>query len=159
VNWTISNRADPHCAEIADRHYSRQTIGSPQFVPPGRCLVLSAPKAYWITSWPFAEYTKHAWAGAWICSAFRNEGQGLSSTLIREAVAATLWRWETPPDLGMVTFVDQSKTRSKKDPGYCFQCAGFERVGKTKSGLVSLQLLPDKMPEPEPALGQSWRLI
>lgn len=136
---------------MADRHYSRQTIGAPQFVPPGRCLVLKtrALDAYWVTSWPFAEYVKHAWAGAWMCSAFRNEGANLSSELIREAVACTRAAYGDAPDLGMVTFVDQSKTRQKRDPGYCFLMAGFKRVGKTKGGLIALQLLPHDMPTAE----------
>ena len=155
MSWQLSNRFDPHAADLADRHYSRQTIGSPQFVPPGRCLVLYQPHAYWVTSWPFAEYTKHAWAGAWVCSAFRNEGAGLSSELIREAVAHTLHRWPNPPELGMITFVDRDKTRPKKNPGYCFLRAGFEPVGKTKGGLVALQLLPDAMPAASPAEGQT----
>ena len=159
MKWELSNRFHPHAAALADRHYSRQTIGSPQFVPPGRCLVLYQPNAYWVTSWPFAEYTKHAWAGAWVCSAFRNEGAGLSSELIREAVAHTLHRWPNPPDLGMITFVDRGKTRPKKDPGYCFKVAGFRRVGKTKGGLVALQLLPDDMPAPCPAIGQTFDLF
>ena len=40
--WSLSNRADPFARDIADRHYNRQKIGSPQFVPPGRCVVLTA---------------------------------------------------------------------------------------------------------------------
>jgi hypothetical protein len=74
MQWRISDRADPEARALADRHYNRQKPGTPQFVPPGRCLVLVCDKAFWVTSWPFAEYTKHAWAGAWVCSAFRNEG-------------------------------------------------------------------------------------
>jgi len=68
--WRISNRADGPAAKIADRHYNRQKIGSPQFVPPGRCIVLTGTEgvALWVTSWPFAEYVKHAWAGAWVNS-------------------------------------------------------------------------------------------
>lgn len=146
--WALSWRADPHARQLADRHYNRQKIGAAQFVPPGRCLVLTTPDAFWITSWPFAEYVKHAWAGAWVCSAFRNEGSDLSSTLVTAAVAASRWRWPDVPDLGMVTFVDPSKTRRKRDPGRCFRKAGFEPVGFTKGGLVALQLLPDAMPEP-----------
>lgn len=152
--WRLSHRADPISVGIADRHYNRQKIGTPQFVPPGRCLVLRTPcdKALWVTSWPFAEYVKHRWPGAWVNSLFRNEGAGLSSDLIRSAVAATRAEWEAPA-LGMVTFVDASKTRRKRDPGRCYVKAGFRRVGFTAGGLVALQLLPSDMPEPEQAIG------
>jgi hypothetical protein len=99
--WRMSNRADPFCAAIADRHYNRQKIGAAQFAPPGRCLVLKADepegKAFWITSWPFAQYVKHAWAGAWVCSAFRTEGLGPASTMILQAVASTKAYYGTPP--------------------------------------------------------------
>lgn len=121
---------------IADRHYNRQSIGAPQFVPPGRCLVLltEGADAFWVTSWPFAEYTKHAWAGAWMCSAFRNESAHLSSELIREAVAATRWKYPAVPALGMVTFVNPGKVRRKRDPGRCYLRAGFKRCGETGGG-------------------------
>lgn len=152
--WELSHRADPRARVIADRHYNRQSIGSPQFVPPSRCLVLYAEGAFWVTSYPYAEYVKHAWAGAWMCSAFRNERPDLylSSTLIRQAVAATRWKYGNPPDLGMVTFVDRAKTRAKRDPGYCYLMAGFEPVGHTKGGLVALQLLGAAMPVAEAPL-------
>lgn len=148
ASWSLSWRADPRAAALADRHYTRQSPGSPQFVPPGRCLVLTTPTALWVTSWPFAEYVRHAWAGAWICSLFRNEGDALSSDLIRAAVAATRWQWPDVPDLGMVTFVDADKVRRKRDPGRCYLRAGFERVGETAGGLIALQMLPAAMPEP-----------
>lgn len=148
MRWLLSNRADAEVVPLADRHYNRQKIGSPQFAPPGRCLVLktAALDAFWITSWPFAEFVKHAWAGAWMCSAFRNEGQHLSSDLIREAVAATKARYGDSPPLGMVTFVDAGKTRRKRDPGRCFRRAGFNHIGFTKAGLFAFQLLPSDMP-------------
>jgi hypothetical protein len=161
--WEVRNRADPECREIADRHYNRQKIGAPQFVPPGRCLVLlhvgvgrfecaTAPhlspppvwvgKALWVTSWPFAEYVRHAWAGAWVNSCFRNESTTLSSDLILAAVIESARKWPIP-DLGMVTFVDESKTKHKRDPGRCYIRAGFKRVGYTKGGLVALQMDAD----------------
>ncbi len=148
--WVRSHRADPEVVPLADRHYNRQKVGSPQFAPPGRCLVLKTPAvdAFWITSWPFAQYVKHAWAGAWVCSAFRNEGPTLSSDLIKDAVAATLAYYGAAPDLGMITFVDAAKTRKKRDPGRCYLRAGFRHVGYTKGGLVALQLLPSEMPPP-----------
>ena len=40
MNWRLSHRADPEARVLADRHYNRQKPGTPQFVPPGRCLVL-----------------------------------------------------------------------------------------------------------------------
>lgn len=148
MRWRLSHRADPAAVAIADRHYNRQKPGTPQFVPPGSCLVLLSDDAAWTTSWPIAEYTKHAWAGAWVNSLFRNEGPHLSSELIREAVAATRWHYGDPPDLGMITFVDASKVRSR-NPGYCYLMAGFRKVGYTKGGLVALQLPPVDMPDAE----------
>lgn len=180
-DWILSDRADPVARKIADKHYNRQSRcihcggatrvcecyeGSANFAPPGRCLVLRHPSpALWITSWPFAEYVKHAWAGAWVCSAFRNEGSDLSSTLIVSALAATVWTWPAPPSIpawdiarlrdrshvspiriAMVTFVDESKTRTKRDPGRCFRRAGFVDIGRTKGGLVALGLPTESVP-------------
>jgi hypothetical protein len=149
--WQRSHRADKKAVPIADRHYNRQKIGSPQFAPPGRCVVFITYRAdaLWITSWPFAQYVKHAWAGAWVCSCFRNESQILSSTLIKEAVALTRGIYGDAPEKGMITFVDTSKTRRKRDPGRCYRKAGFKHVGFTKGGLVALQLLPHEMPAPK----------
>lgn len=157
INWTLSHRADKRALPIADRHYNRQKIGSPQFVPPGRCMVLLTADlgALWVTSFPFARYVKHAWGGAWMNSCFRNEARSnLSSDLIREAVAITRgfhateasWSTEPEPALGMVTFVDADKTRHKRDPGRCYRKAGFKHVGFTKAGLWAFQLLPADMP-------------
>ena len=154
--WLRSHRFDPRALPLADRHYNRQKIGSPQFVPPGRCVVLltSDADALWVTSWPFAAYVRHAWPGAWVNSLFRNESSVLSSELIREAVAVTRGVFGEPPALGMVTFVDAAKTRRKRDPGRCYRKAGFRHVGETKGGLVALQLAPADMPAPLSPLGE-----
>jgi hypothetical protein len=153
--WRLSYRADPRALPIADRHYNRQAVGSDQFVPPGRCFVLltAAADALWVSSWPIADYVKHDWAGAWVCSCFRNEqpARYLSSDLIRSAVALTKAHWAEPP-LGMVTFVDPTKTRHKRDPGRCFLRAGFRAVGWTKGGLRALQLMPAQMPDADYSL-------
>lgn len=153
--WCLSHRADPAARRLADRHYSRQSVGAPGFVPPGRCAVFltDCGRAYWVTSWPFPEYTKHEWAGAWICSAFRNEGAGIASDLIRQAVAATRAVFGNPPALGMVTFINRARVspimrRGVKIWGYSFRKAGFIECGETKGGLLALQILPDAMPEP-----------
>lgn len=165
--WETSHRFDRRALPLADRHYNRRKVGSPQFVPPGRCLVLITPEcdALWVTSWPFAQYVRHSWAGAWVNSLFRNESEALASELIRDAVAATCAVWHTwephrglaylrpaPPPVGLITFVDASKTRRKRDPGRCYRRAGFHHVGFTKGGLWAFQLLPADFPDPRPAL-------
>lgn len=171
--WCASHRADPAAARLADRHYNRQKIGSPQFAPTGSCAVFltDCGRAFWITSAPLAEWVKHAWAGAWVCSAFRSEGAGTASELIRQAVAATRAHYGAPPALGMVTFIDRRCRKCRKqfpvcacaEPdwivrptmvrgtpvwGWTYRKAGFIEAGETKGGLLALQLLPDAMPGP-----------
>lgn len=164
MRWCLSHRADPAAAQLADRHYNRQKPGTPQFAPTGSCLVLltDCGRAFWITSAPFAEYVKHQWAGAWVCSAFRSESAGCASELIRQAVAASRWHYGTPPDFGMVTFIDRSKVRpimvrGVETWGYTYAKAGFRVCGETKGGLLAMQIVPDDMPEPEPPLPRSMR--
>lgn len=149
--WRISDKYDPAAVALADRHYNRQKPGTPQFMPPGQSFVLKSlcGRAVWATSWPLAKFTKHAWAGAWVNTIFRNEGAGLSSDLIRAAVAHTRHKWNPPP-LGVVTFVDPTKVRHKRDPGRCYLKAGFRRVGMTKGGLITFQMEPAEMPDAEP---------
>lgn len=164
MDWHLSHRADQRARVLADRHYNRQKIGTPQFVPPGRCVVLldGEEKAFWVSSWPFAQYVKHDWAGAWVCSAFRNEGAGVASEMIREAVAATRFCYGEPPALGMITFVDPRKVqptvrRGQKFWGYSYWKAGFKAVGQTKGKLWAFQMLPHEMPaaaEPKPFNGE-----
>lgn len=158
--WFKSDRGDPVANVIAKRHYTCQSPDSAQFVPPGRCLVLLTKKAdaLWVTSYPFPEYVKHRWAGAWICSLFRKECEGIASSMIREAVAATRWRWPDIPALGMVTFIDRKKVppiirRGVKTWGYSYKRAGFVEVGETVGGLLALHLTPDQMPDACPPRG------
>lgn len=162
--WQLSHRGDQPARLMADRHYSRQKPGTPQFVKPGRCVVLFAQgengNAYWVTSWPFAEYTNHAWAGAWECSAFRNEGAGRASDLIRDAISVTRHKFGDPPDLGLITFIDRKKVqptsvRGRDVWGWTYMKAGFDVCGETKGGLLALMIKPENMPDPKyPYLSQ-----
>lgn len=107
-----------------------------------------------------AEYTKHAWAGAWVCTAFRSEGAGVASELIRQAIAATRAYYGEPPALGMITFIDRNEVRptivrGQKTWGYSWLKVGFRHVGETKSGLLAFQLFPEDMPSPQAALPRS----
>lgn len=146
--WAVSWRADPVGRVLADQHYNRQTPGADQFVPPGRCLVLTCPGAVWVTSWPDARYVKHAWAGAWVNSLFRREPECAvrASDLITAAVACSRWRWPLVPSHGIVTFVDPDEVRHKRDPGRCYLRAGWTLVGRTQAGLLVFQQLRVAMP-------------
>ena len=156
--WYLSHRGDPKARLIADRHYNRQKPGTPQFVPPGRCVVLWTPGAVWVTSWPFAEYVKHAWAGAWVNSLFRREPDcpHTASDLITSAIATTRAIFGDPPPLGLITFVDAGKVRHKRDPGRCYRKAGFHLVGTTKGNLLAWQLLPNEMPQSCPPIAEQY---
>lgn len=137
--WFRSHRFDRRALPLADRHYNRRKVGSPQFVPPGSCCVFltEGADALWVTSAPLAAYVRHAWAGAWVCSCFRNESGHLASELINQAVAATRAHYGAIPDLGMITFVDERKVRptmvrGREVWGWTYMRAGFEPVGRTK---------------------------
>lgn len=153
--WTLAHRADPDCLPLADRHYNRQKVGSPQFVPPGRCLVLKAPGAVWVTSWPFAEYVRHGWPGAMVNSLFRKENDGKASDYIRDALAATRAKWSVPPE-GLVTFIDPLHVTARKIRGrvaiaFSYFEAGFYHVGYTKDGLWAMHIPVERMPAPQAA--------
>lgn len=160
MHWQLSWRADPAARALADRHYNRQSVGAAQFVPPGRCLVLTTPceRAFWVTSWPHAAYVKHAWAGAWVCSAFRREdGAPPASELIRDAIAATKAYFRDVPFVGMVTFIDRDQVkpimvRGAPVWGWTWRKVGFEEAGETVGGLLALVLPPERMPMARQAL-------
>jgi len=166
--WELSHRDERRARLVADRHYNRQKPGTPQFVPPGRCMVLyagspAAGEAVWVTSWPFAEYVKHEWAGAWLCSAFRNEGAGLASAMICDALAATREFFGDAPESGLVTFIDRRKVRpimrrGVQTWGMTWLRCGFRVVGETKGGLLALGIDPSDMPPAAPAIGMQSKM-
>ena len=169
MHWTLSHRADPLALPLADRHYNRQKVGSPQFVPPGRCLVFltEGASALWVSSWPFAEYVKHDWAGAWVNSCFRREGGATASDLITQAMAATRFFWEPPlfvckhcrREVSMVSFIDPKHVRRKRDYGRCYVKAGYRRcTATTRAGLVVVHIAAEDMPEPMKPLGYAEQL-
>jgi hypothetical protein len=58
---------------------------------------------------------------------------------------------EVPSVVGpicMVTFIDRSKVRHKRDFGRCYLRAGFEIIGETKGGLLALGLRTARCPDP-----------
>ncbi len=137
-------------------------------MPPGRCLVLllgEPASALWVTSWPLGEYVRHRWPGAWVCSCYRREGGDVpASEMIRQAVAATRWRYGDPPELGMVTFLDRRhvtpiKVRGVETWGRTWLLAGFRPDGETQGGLLAFRLVPEDMPRAERPIGAQVRLL
>lgn len=128
TTWQRRTKGDRAARALADRHYSRQAVGAAQIGPPGRLLVLVTPceRALWVSHHPLPEVVLDR-LDAWRCSVFRNEGAGLSSELIRSAMAVTaqLWASHLPAD-GWITWVDPDAVRST-NPGYCFLRAGWAR--------------------------------
>ncbi len=130
--WTRRGRFDPAAARLADRHYSREKVGSPQVGGPGFLLVFVTPDE--LACWISKRHADEIWEGkrsrttadgfrGYRCAMFRNEGQQLASDLIREAVRLTEEFWGASPH-GWLTYVDKSKVASA-NPGYCFKQAGW----------------------------------
>lgn len=153
MRWLRVSATDPFARVLADRHYPRENVGAKFFTPPGRKVVLRAADpsgtAFWVSL--HQQHVDHAWPGAWVCSAFRNETGWWSSELIREALAATRAEWGEPPAEGMITFVDPAATARRRSrnhrPGHCFRVVGFEELkARTGRGYFVLRLPPERFP-------------
>jgi len=128
------NKFDPESAALADRHYSRQTVGSNQFMPPGRTMVLRNAEGTIVFGWLSQDKRDDHQIG-YNCSIFRNESDRLSSDVILEAERAVAEAWGANR---LFTYVDPSalrpaahKYRKRKMPGRCFIAAGWKlRVHK-----------------------------
>lgn len=140
-HWKLSHKFDPDGAALADRHYSRRKVGSPQFMPPGQTMVLVAPGAVlgWWRPHPRSGIKAMNGLDGWTCTIFRNESAVLSSELILEA---ELYVAEAGcgPD-GMLTYVFDRKVRSV-NPGACFKHAGWRTRGRSADGKKTLLSKP-----------------
>jgi hypothetical protein len=61
-------------------------------------LIAKGGNAVWASIWQ--TQIDHAWKDSWNNCLFRNEGAGLSSELILEAIAATRWKFGDPQRVG-----------------------------------------------------------
>jgi hypothetical protein len=143
--WYETTKSDQDCRKVFDRHYTRkkEKIGNSGWTRPGENMILRTQRgdAIWC-SWR-SQFRKDGF-DAIECTAFRNEGMRLSSTLIKWAVYATLKKWgpKLPSD-GILTYVNDDAV-SSRNKGYCYLKAGFVRVGRSKSrNLTTLLLTPD----------------
>lgn len=140
----VSNGSDWELSWLADRHYSRRTIGARQFMNNGRKLVLRDTPGTVVFGWlwPQSELRFDDQVG-YNNAIFRNESSRLSSDIILEAEAMAFEKWG--PNR-LYTYVDPMSVRFLKPAGWCFVQAGWEYVRQadgsyhySKSGQVLLQ--------------------
>lgn len=124
-----TNKFDAECAALADQHYSRRksSIGSPQFMPPGKTMILRDAEGQIVFGWLHQQNRDDGQEG-YNCSIFRNTSTRLSSEIIQEAEAIA---WETWGPARLFTYVDRKNV--KGNPGYCFKKAGWTVCGESKS--------------------------
>ena len=136
-HWWRAKKSDEAGVALADRHYSRRTVGAPQFMPPGQTIVLVTPDQKAVFGWcrphPDAGITAMNGLDGWTCTIFRNEGELLSSDLILDAEKAiAACGHDCGPD-GLITYVWADRVESS-NPGYCFQVAGWKKRGWSADG-------------------------
>lgn len=126
-----TKRTDPECAALADRHYSRQTVGHREFVGPAKNLILRNAEGTVLFVWMFPrpEYRMDGQLG-FNCTLFRNESKRRSSEIILEAERFAVAKWGPGR---AYTYVDKSKVKSR-NPGWCFIAAGWRVCGESKKG-------------------------
>jgi hypothetical protein len=126
---------DDEMRQLADRHYSRRTVGARQFAYSGRKLVLrdAAGLVLWVWMYPDPDMRMDGQTG-YNCAIFRNESPRLASDIILEAETHAIAKWGPGR---MYTYVDPAKVRSS-NPGYCYLMAGWHRHGWSKGGKLLL---------------------
>lgn len=145
MNWDVVTKFDRRGAALADRHYSRRTVGSPQFMPPGETLVLVTTDGLAVWGWwrphPTSGIVAMNGLDGWTCTIFRNESTALSSDLVlgAELILSRSGRGCGPD--GMLTYVWDKKVKSA-NPGYCFKRAGWKPRGRSADGKKTLLMKP-----------------
>lgn len=139
--WLPAKDGDPWAFAMYRRHYSAKKNKRPkirQFVGPGEKLVLVGNFCNALFVW--RKFIDDSGQQGVNCAVFRNESPHLSSDMILEATQIAWDRW---PAARLYTTVDAKEVRSS-NPGYCFLKAGWRKCGRTKTGLVILELSPDR---------------
>jgi hypothetical protein len=143
--WRRTGKFDPIAASLADRHYSRRTIGSPQIMPPGQTIILVSHDHRAVFGWwrpdPLSGIKAMNGLDGWTCTIFRNESDVLSSLMILDAEKAiSEFGYGCGPD-GLLTYVWDARIRSV-NPGYCFKRAGWIYRGHSADGRKTLLWKP-----------------
>ncbi len=129
-----TTKFDPECVVLADKHYSRQSHGSPQFMPPGRTLILRNSEGTVVFGWLHQMQCDDGQDG-YNCTIFRNESARRSSEIILEAEQMVYAQWGLAR---LFTYIHASSVKSC-NPGFCFKMAGWQLCGQSKSGKLLLE--------------------
>src|SRR4029077_3956359 len=156
MKWRLSHSQDPIALAIVDGlglfhehgpHYSRRTPGSKSFTGCGQEIVLITDDEndVWACVYAKIPYARGANANCdrrlWRNMLFRNLSLSLSSELIVSATKETYLQWLLRygrlPAERLRTEIKINAVRSK-NPGYCYQCAGWEKAPITRRGMLYL---------------------
>jgi hypothetical protein len=124
----VTTQFDPEMAMLADRHYSRRTVGARQFLYSGRKIVIRDTVGDVLFGWLYPDETMRMdGQTGYNCAIFRNESQRRSSDIILECEEIAVKQWGPAR---MYTYVNPAKIASV-NPGYCFKMAGWRNVRNT----------------------------
>jgi len=134
--WIAVKDGNPTARAIFDRHYSRKRYADGRkpdlFVGP----LTADVRALFV----WRNFISGDGQEGINCAIFRNEGDRLSSDLVREADDIAFARW---PGERHYTYVNARAIRSD-NPGHCFKEAGWRRCGETKwNRLTILEMRPE----------------
>jgi hypothetical protein len=127
----VTTHFDCEMAALADRHYSRRKVGARQFLVSGRKIVIRNTEGTLLFAWVWCyEHLRFDHQAGYCCAIFRNESERQSSDVILECERIAFAKWGPSR---VFTYVDPAKIQSA-NPGYCFKCAGWRFVTKTRDG-------------------------
>lgn len=142
--WFRTKDGDRALIAVYEKHYSSYHYKDgrirTQCIGPGEVIALSTWERDAFFVWRnfiddcIDERTGERQAGV-NNAIFANHSKHLSSELIRQACAVANVAW---PNQRRYTYVDPKKIKST-NPGFCYLKAGWNRCGKTKSGLLILE--------------------
>jgi hypothetical protein len=127
---------DGEMAMLADRHYSRRTVGARQFLYSGRKLVLRNTEGTILFGWLYPDPAMRMdGQRGYNCAIFHNESDRRASDIILEAERMAVEKWG--PNR-MYTYIDPAKTqtikrRGNRVVGFCYRKAGWKPL-VTKDG-------------------------
>ena len=131
----VTTHFDAEMAMLADRHYSRRTVGARQFLYSGRKLVLRNAEGTVLFGWVYPDPAMRMDdQTGYNCAIFRNESDRKASEIILEAERFAIEKWGPGR---MYTYIDPAKTanirrrgikphQSKRVVGLCYLKAGWK---------------------------------